>query len=316
MTERANLNWAAIKADATPGLAPHYAGLYDDCPWAWHGTKWPVLIHDGWGRTDYRTIGPADASGEWEKWIAASPADKRPFNIDTDDRRITGGSFDDDGTYMDYYGNSPFPADRGLYHYSHYKDGRWDYIWREESFLTEWIDFDEKELEFIAAEADYRLGNKAAAMATVNKYRTGDAQLLPFLTVDDVAPGGTRCVPQNPDGSCGDLWEALKYEKRIEVYGYGMATEYFDDRGWGDLVQWTWTQLPIPGSELEILLEDIYTFGGPGGQSSAYLATPKDISKLLEVGKLTPESLRMKRKLLEAMYELKPTIPDDIPIKR
>ena len=315
-TERAALDWAAIKADASHGLSSHFAGHYDSCLWAWHGTKWPMIINDGWGRTDYRTIGPADASGEWEKWIAASPDDKRPFNIDTDDRRITGGSYNDDGEYMRYYGTSPFPADRGLYHYSHYKDYRWDYIWREESFITEWIDFAPKELEFIVAEADYRMGNRAATMATVNKFRLDKAMLPPFRTVDDVAPGGNRCVPQNPDGSCGDLWEAYKYEKRIEIYAYGFGTDFFDDRGWGDLVQWTWTQMPIPGSELEILLMDIYTFGGPGGQSSAYLGTPGDVAKVLELKEVTPESLRMKRNMLEALREFNQTTPDDIPINK
>ena len=128
--------------------------------------------------------------------------------------------------------------------------------------MTDW------ELQFIAAEANYRLGNRDAAMAHVNMSRArGD--LPPFTDPNGVAPGGDRCVPQMPDGSCGDLWEAYKYEKRIELFHYGFGTEYFDDRGWGDLVQWTWEQVPVPGSELELLLMEVYTFGGPGGQSSA-----------------------------------------------
>ncbi|MDE2764784.1 MAG: hypothetical protein OXQ94_17045 [Gemmatimonadota bacterium] len=314
--ERESLDWAAIKSDATSGFSNHFAGLYNACLWGWDGIKWPVLINPGWGRTDYRTIGPADASGEWEKWINAPPEGKRPFNIDTDDRRITGGNYNDDGMYMEYYGTSPYPADRGLYHYSHYKDYRWDYIWVDQGFIGEWIKFDEKELDFLAAEADFRLGNKTGTMSLVNKYRLEHGMLPPFASVDDRAPGGNRCVPQNPDGSCGDLWEAYKYEKRIEVYGYGYGTEFFDDRGWGDLVEYTWTQVPIPGSELEILLMDIYTFGGPGGNSSAYLGTPQDLSKVMDFRKQTPEALRMKRKMLEAWNELNVVTPDEIPIKR
>ena len=314
--ERADLDWAAIKADAAPGLSSHYAGLYNDCDWAWHGTKWPVLINEGWGRTDYRTIGPSDASGNWERWINSETCnDKKPFDIDTDDRRITGGAPNIDGEYIAYYGNSPFPADRGICHYSHYKDYRFDHIWREDNFLAEWIAFVPKELDFLVAEANYRMGDMAGAMATVNRFRTDLGRLPAFTDAGGVAPGGNRCVPQNPDGSCGDLWEALKYEKRIEVYGYGFGTEYFDDRGWGDLVKDTWEQLPIPGSELETLLMDIYTFGGPGGNSSAaYIGAPNDFKKL--ISEVTPESLRLKRKLLEAWRELYRTTPDDIPINK
>ena len=314
--ERADLDWAAIKADAAPGISKHFAGYYNTCTWAWHGTKWLLAIHAGWGRIDYRTIGPSDASGEWEKWINAAVDDKRPFDIDTDDRRVTGGSYDIDGKYVTYLGNSPFPADRGLYHYSNYIDCRWCYLRDDLSFIGEWIDMDPKELKFLEAEANYRMGDKAGAMAIVNQYRTQNGELPPFTSVDGVAPGGTRCVPQNPDGSCGDLWEALKYEKRIELFHYGMATEYFDDRGWDDLVQWTWKQLPIPGSELDILNIINYTFGGPGGQSSApYLGgAPEDIRKLLT--RSTPEALRVKSKLQEAWRNLKPTVPNDIPVRK
>ena len=315
--ERNNLDWAAIKAAAAPGITEDHGGYYDTCVWGWHGNKWPVLMLPGWGRTDIRTIGPADASGKWEAWINA-PVDRRtPFDIVTDDRRITGVRSDDDGMYMSYMGGSPFPADRGVYHYSNYRDMRFDSIYLRDNFIGLWPDLTIKELEFIAAEADYRLGNEAAAMETVNKYRTMHGQLPPFRNVNSVAPGGTRCVPQNEDGSCGDLWEAFKYEKRIEVYGYGMGVEYFDDRGWGDLVQYSWEQLPIPGSELEILLMEIYTFGGPGGNSSApYLGVSNNTKELF--GLTTPEALSLKRKILDArLQQINSEAPDDhLPIRR
>jgi hypothetical protein len=303
--ERASLDWAAIKADAAPGISKHFAGYYDTCTWAWHGTKWLLAIHAGWGRLDYRTIGPSDASGEWEKWINAAPDDKRPFNIDTDDRRITGGTPDSDGMYIKYMGNSPFPADRGIYHYSNYIDWRWRYIY-DANFVAEWPDMTAKELDFLAAEANFRLGNKDAAMAIVNKYRTTNGQLPAFTSVDGVAPGGDRCVPQNADGSCGNLWEALKYEKRIELFHYGMGTEYFDDRGWGDLVTNTWLQLPIPASELEILLQEVYTFGGPGGGSAA----PDFINDI------SPDALRAKVRAIDLWRETHRERINDVGVRR
>lgn len=315
--ERENLDWAAIKADAAQGLAGGtHGGYYDTCVWGWQGYKWPLLIHPSWSRMDIRTIGPADASGKWEEWIGADLDDRRSFDIDTDDRRITDETPDSDGMYMRYYGSCPFRPERGLYHCSWYKEARFNYIWEDNQFIGLWPDMTEKELEFIEAEADYRMGNRNAAMATVNKYRTMNGRLPPFRSAGDVAPGGGRCVPQNPDGSCADLWGALKYEKRIEVNGYGMGVEYFDDRGWGDLVQYSWTQLPVPGSELEILLKEIYTFGGRGDDSSApYLGASHSVKELL--GQTTPEALRLKRKLLGARRSLLLEVrPDDVPRNR
>lgn len=274
--ERQALNWSAILADAQMGMSEPYGGVREaGGNWIYQYPKTYLAWFTGWARIDYRTIGPADASGEYQRWINAPLDQRTPFDMDTDDVRIkpTGPCPAPNtsamcGKYMRYMGNSPFPADRGIYHYSNYIDWRWAYLWYEFRYETLWPDMTPKELELIAAEANYHLGNMAATMETVNKWRA-NGELPPFTDPNGVAPGGDRCIPKMNDGSCGDLWEAYKYEKRIELFHYGMATEYFDDRGWGDMVQHSWLQLPIPGAELELLLLPNYTFGGPGGASSA-----------------------------------------------
>lgn len=294
--ERDALNWSAILADAQMGISETFGHFRQDGGnWVYHAQKTYLSWFAGWARIDYRTVGPSDASGNYQTWINAPLGQRVPFDIDTDDRRITTGvPGETDAMYMRYMGSSPFPADRGIYHYSNYMDWRWEYLWEEFRYVTLWPDMTQKELDFIAAEANYRLGNMAAAMETVNKYRTMNGQLPPFTDPSGPAPGGDRCVPKMNDGSCGDLWEALKYEKRIEVFHYGMATEYMDDRGWGDMVTNSWTQLPVPGSELELLLLEIYTFGGPGGNSSApdiiNDVTPAGISKKLRAFELWREA--------------------------
>lgn len=258
--ERDALDWEAIRRDAMAGLSRDFAGRWVRGQWpAYHIAKLTFACCGV--RMDYRTIGPADASGQWETWINAPLDERAPFLIDTDDRRITGESPTTDGTYIGYLGNSPFPPDRGLYHHSHYVYAGWLDLYQRDS---EHPDLTNKELEFIVAEADYRLGNGAAVMEFVNGHRAS-AGLPPFTSADGPAPGGDRCVPQMPDGSCGSLWEAYKYEKRIELFHYGFGTEYFNDRGWGDLVAGTWEQFPIPGRELELLMMELYTFGGQAG---------------------------------------------------
>jgi len=300
LEEREAVNWNAVHADVSPGISREYAGnTGPGGNWAWHRVKLHAAAFKGWSRMDYRTIGPADASGAWERWINAPPGQKRPFNVDTDDRRITGSAFNEVGKYIRYLGNSPFPADWGIYHFSHYMDRRWEYL-RDAGFpfVGRYPDMTPKELEFLTAEAAYWNGDMAKVMATVNKYRTKNGELPPFTNPNGPAPGGERCVPQMADGSCGNLWEAYKYEKRIELFHYGFGTEYFDDRGWDDLVQHTFLQLPIPASDLELLALDVYTFGGPGGASSA--ADEIDYSFINDV---SPKAIKAKLESFEAAWE-------------
>ena len=131
------------------GISRDYAGYYEEGGnWALHISKL-VPSDDSFSRIDYRTVGPADASGEWEHWINAGPDDKIPFDIDTDDRRITAGFPDSDGQYIRYRGWSPFHADRGTYHFSNYIDGRWEHLLFG-GLVGEYPDMTGKELDFLA----------------------------------------------------------------------------------------------------------------------------------------------------------------------
>jgi len=289
------VDWNGVLTGLSAGLPFDYNNYYDGNTWGWHRNK----LHcggrqSGWSRTDMRTIGPSDVSGAWEAWINAAPTDKNPFNIVTPDSRITApGQPEENGKYQRYYGNSPFPASRGIWHYSHYMDNRWNFP----GFVGAYPDFVEMEVDFIRAEAWYRLGQFDKVREVVNQYRA-NGDLPPFVT--NVNPDGpASCVPQNADGTCGNLWEAFKYEKRIENAHYGSVSEYMDDRGWGDLESGTYLNLPVPGSELLLLLMDIYTFGGNAGGGAP-------VSAALDFGILTdfsPEALTFKRQALDARLE-------------
>jgi hypothetical protein len=77
------------------------------------------------------------------------------------------------------------------------------------------------------------------------------------------------------NGDCGSLLEMLKWEVRLEtIYkGLHMASWYFNGRGWGDLAEGSFLNLPVPGRETELLGITSYTFGGPGGDGSAPVGT-------------------------------------------
>ena len=292
--ERDGADWGAIATAAANGPDEPF-GVFSssfNTPW------WDILKSYGgvmpiWARTDYKTVGPADISGNWEAWMALAPADRTEFRITTHDRRVT-GSVDDptsNGLWFRFHGASRFRPERGTYHFSQYGDNRyWDYL--NSPFMTGFAeDLTPREMDYLMAEAFLRGegGTEADAIALINKYRVGNGE-LPDLTAAG-APGGTSdCVPQMPDGSCADVWESFKYDKRIEVWHTGLGIAFFDDRGWGDLVSGTAIHLPVPASTLLTLLEDIYTFGGDAGGAAPVSAdisfdtpqTPEEISERLK----------------------------------
>jgi hypothetical protein len=119
------------------------------------------------------------------------------------------------------------------------------------------------EMRLLKAEGLYRLGDRAGAAALVNVSRTAAG-----LDPTDAQGANSSCVPRLHDGTCGDLWEMLKWEKRVETVWTGVAGAnwWFDGRGWGEFWLNTPLQFPVPCDELRIMGETFcYTFGGPGG---------------------------------------------------
>jgi starch-binding outer membrane protein, SusD/RagB family len=157
--------------------------------------------------------------------------------------------------------------DRGTWRWSYYHDYRYESYYTDAAggptpILTQ------PALQLIKAEALFRVGNYEGAAAILNITRETNGGLQPALPVNDPV-SNPDCVPKLPDGSCGNLWEMLKWEKRLESYHVGLGAWYFDSRRWGDHMEGTFLQLPVPGKELNVLKESIYTFGGVGGEWGA-----------------------------------------------
>jgi hypothetical protein len=218
---------------------------------------------------DYRLIGPADVSGNYQKWLATPMESRQRFEITTPDRRITGaGGAKTNGKYFRYLSGSVSQrADRGTYHHSYYQLYRWPgsgggYYGQITAGML--VSISRPELDLLKAEGLIRTGDAAAAVVLINKSRTANGG-LPAATVSGVS--GADCVPRTEAGACGSLMDVLIYEKRIETAGTD-AMAFYDARGFGLLTKGSFTQLPIPGRELSVLGIDNYTFGGVGGPSS------------------------------------------------
>lgn len=218
-------------------------------------------------RLHYRLVGPGDISGNYQNWIAQPINQRTPFRMTSPDRRIQGA---DDarqaplGQYFGYNAQTIFSASRGTYVRSYYFYHRLgtgtDYFASRQPTMTV------AEMDLLKAEALVRLNRADESLPIINATRVANGQLPP-VTIDG-PPSDARCVPRRDDGSCGSLWDALRYEKFIETVGFEGGMSFYDARGWGFLPERTHIHFPVPGRELETLGLPNYTFGGGANDSA------------------------------------------------
>jgi hypothetical protein len=169
------------------------------------------------------------------------------------------------GKYVDYEPTTFGNASRGTHLRSFY------YFYRYGAGTTynngPIITISLEEMNLLKAEALIRLNRAAEAIPLINATRVSQGQLPPVdINGPPDAPG---CVPRKTTGACGSLWDALRYEKRIEVMGTDGQVAFFDSRGWKTLSEFSFLNFPIPGRELEIARLPGYTHGGAGGTMAA-----------------------------------------------
>ena len=275
-TERDAVNWTEVIRRVDAGTTTDFAPVAQpDILW----DDWKRLIArvrsgppSDFGRPSYWLLGPADSASGFVNWVATPLANRVAFQIKTKDRRIQGAAGPTvAGTYVGYNASNIGAVSRGTYRFSHYYFKRYGTgtTWQSgpQPALTV------TEMNLLKAEALIRLGRAPEAVPLINLTRVANGQLPP-VTVDG-PPDQVGCVPRKLSGACGSLWDALRYEKGIEGLGMDGVTAFFDARGWQTLPQNTVLQLPIPGRELAVLQRSLYSYGGPGGSSSAPAPDPE-----------------------------------------
>lgn len=282
--ERQALPWSQIRADIDAGIDADFVAYYDDDT-NWHWNVGDYGTDFGWSEMAYFVYGMADQSGDFQKWNALSLTDKSyefgandPVLIVTPDQRFPQGATVDEqrasespsryfriqrpGVETGYTWARP---DRGTWRWSWYKHNRYEDYANILDYNV--VEIPTVEMRLTKAEALYHQGDKAGAAAIINETRSAAG-----LNATDANGTNTSCVPKLPNGDCGDLFEMLKWEKRMEGAFKGPfgAPWYFDSRGWGDLWKDTFLNLPIPCGEAQVLqLLPCETFGGPGGEMGA-----------------------------------------------
>jgi hypothetical protein len=287
--ERAAANWAQVIQDIDRGVTKTFSwNMRTGSGWA-SGTFNNIFRLGAWGQSSYFVYGMADQSGQYQKWIARDHWARHPFLneaqngdpflIITPDLRFPQGSTiagqqaaASKGRYIEVLARSGGYAqqwvrpDRGPFRWSFYRVHRWDEWATPGTNRHDWPEIPLAEMSLLRAEGLFRTGNRAGAATIINATRTANG-----LNATNADGLNTSCVPKLPNGNCGDLFEMLKWEVRMETMYQGLfaAPWYFHGRGWGDLAEGTPLQLPVPGREAELLRIDLYTFGGKGAEGAA-----------------------------------------------
>ncbi len=271
-TERAAVDWNAVIADAQNGITADHINVTTTTNGPFNAWARQFMSFGGWHQMTPFVIGMADVSGSYASWIAA-PLDARggvgttPLIVTPDLRFPQGATRTEQQNDLKipcavlpckrYFRNRPDGED--TYAGPSWSWSNYDHIRNYDWGLTKgqrgnFPFFTLAELDMLQAEGHIRRGNFSAAAALINKTRTKNG--LPAITAFDATspvPGGANCVPRVPTGStvaCGNMMEAMKYEKRIETAYMHYMAWYVDMRGWGDLVEGTPLDWPVPYEDM------------------------------------------------------------------
>lgn len=273
--EREAVNWETVISDARNGVSA------DLMVTTGSATGWPRpgLFNQSLPPMYY---GMADVSGAYDAWLALSPASRGVFLIQTPDFRWPQGATRQAQQTSGITAGASFTATPYLINRTDDVTGQpWlvsYYQYRRVRYLTNQATVGpfplvtKAEMDLLAAEGYLRRGDIAAAAALIDVTRVGRGK-LPALTgvitsLTQPVPGGSSCVPRVPappaftSTICGTIWEAMKWEKRMETAIINYAGWYTDSRGWGDLVEGTALEFPVPYQELSARHKPFYTYGG------------------------------------------------------
>jgi hypothetical protein len=289
--ERDAVDWTAVLADAENGIQSDLVvTLSSAAGWGLSFLGSQMFADDsrGWHQMPMMIYGMADTSGAYDAWIKTPLGDRDRFLVKTPDKRWPSGETRD-AQRANSPANAAFAYDK--FPYIRNRSGQdtpgqpfgnsyYDFYRFKAVHLANiagpWIAMPKAETDMLAAEAHIRKNNFAAASALINVYRTraGLPALTGITSATQAVPGGSACVPRVPTSAgnatvCGNIMEAMKWEKRMETAFTGYGQWYFDARGWGDLAEGTNIHWPVPYQELDSRQMPIYDLGGIGAPAGA-----------------------------------------------
>lgn len=279
--DRAAVNWASVIADATNGITADFI-VNANVVNGWSAAVIAQLRQtSGWSQMTPFLLGMADTTGAYDAWLQQSLTARTPFLLRTPDKRFPSGETRAIQTAVTgtskagpitgsilYFRNRPegedTPSDPwGTWYYDNQRFWGIANAGGNGPFTV----MTAAENDMLAAEGYIRGGQFALAAALIDKtrVRSGLPSVAGLATASAVVPGGNACVPRVPQApnfnttACGNMFEAMKWEKRVETSFNSYGQWFIDSRGWGDLVVGTPLEWPIPYQELFARLKGSYT---------------------------------------------------------
>jgi hypothetical protein len=285
-TARAAADWNAIIADATNGITSDFV-VQANTVTGWTGSMITQLaVSTTWSQMTPFILGMADTTGAYDTWLQQALTARTPFLLRTPDRRFPTGETraiqqagvttpalfattagasragTPTGSIV-YFRNRPVGEDSpaepwGTWFYDNHRS----WAIRATGGNGPYVMLAVAENDMLAAEGYLLTGQAALAIPLINKYRTRAAlPAIPLTAVvtDQVPTSATSvrdCVPRVPQPpaynttACGTVFEAMKWEKRVETNLIGYGQWFIDSRGWGDLASGTALEWPVPYQEL------------------------------------------------------------------
>ena len=312
--ERAAADWATIIDDAKNGITADHYNITSTTNGP--GGGWIRQFDGGstWHQMPAFIIGMGDVSGNYEAWLKTPVGERgagnNGFFMITPDLRFPQGATRADqqadfaiqncevpGGQVNrsckrYFVNRPNGSDQytGVgWGWSNYNFNRFHW-WVTKgdggsALNGTLLYFPKTVVDMLQAEGLIRQQKYAEAAALINITRVKNG--LPPITAFDATspvPGGANCVPKLPHGNgpsatvaCGNMFEAMKWEKRMEEAYVQIGSWFLDGRGWGDLPEGTPLFWAVPYEDLQsrgYALGDIYGAGLGAGNAPSSASGP------------------------------------------
>jgi len=279
--ERAAVNWTAVIADAQAGITSDFNLTTTTSPPTWNYNPSELGQGTTWSQMWQWMVGMADTSGSYSSYLNlyfTNVTAVQEIVVVTPDLRFPAGLT----RLAQNAASTAIPVNNGYPYIQNHlvsvdvtvsPEQTSEYnFWRFQAEIAASASngpipvVTKAEMNGLIAEGYIRANNVAAALPYINATRVPAG--LPALTMTDTTtrvPGGNACVPKVPappsyqSAICGNVWEAMKWEKRLEEMYTSWGAWWIDGRGWGDLPIGSVLEYPTPYQELQTRQETIYS---------------------------------------------------------
>ncbi len=232
-------DWDEVYGYASNGIEKDFAPMADDV--TWYSSYHSYANFSGFTATDMYVVNMMDPAMP-SRWADETTWDNLPEPVTSHKDGVDNRIFTD----FQYLNSCSFYPERGYYHYSCYRCIRFDqYLQTGTGPMPE---FRKAENDYLLAEAAVHTGKLQEAADIINA--------SPRIT-----RGGLPPVPAEE----ASIMEAIHHERMVELISSGFGIQFFQMRKENKLQPGSPLHYPIPGSQLEIMKMDYYTFGGETG---------------------------------------------------